>query len=118
MTTALLFLFAANISAGDHLPPILPWKEASEKLIVRDNDLWITLFGSRPRHQLSQHQLTPNASRRFGDGDDEALVRTAATKAAVYYVRIRLGSIRMAGIGDEHRGEIPSLAAGLTAAPS
>jgi hypothetical protein len=42
MITALLLLFGANVGAGDHLPPILPWKGASEALIVSHNEPWIT----------------------------------------------------------------------------
>ena len=32
----------ADASATDILPPVLPWKGASEKLIAKDNDPWIT----------------------------------------------------------------------------
>ena len=38
----LLFIAVADVRAADLLPPVLPWKGASEALIARDDDPWIT----------------------------------------------------------------------------
>ena len=37
-----LLMAVADARATDLLPPVLPWKGASEELIAKDNDPWIT----------------------------------------------------------------------------